>query len=120
MTPQDYYNYFESRPQDKWTTGTMADKDGNYCAVGWIRFGLQLYKFESDLKQMFRKWDFGSPEEVNDGTRDTKIYGASPRERILTVLSQIVLFENAEVNHDRSEVAPVVAPVVAEHSLALA
>jgi len=120
MTPQDYYNYFESRHQDKWTTGTMADKDGNYCAVGWIRFGLQLYKFESDLKQMFRKWDFGSPEEVNDGTRDTKIYGASPRERILTVLSQIVLFENAEVNHDRSEVAPVVAPVVAEHSLALA
>lgn len=93
MTARDYYNFFESQPSDKWTTGTMTDSEGNYCAVGWIRYILRAYRFESKLKQLFSKWGYESPETINDDCNNKRGFGDSPRERILTVLGQIIVFE---------------------------
>ncbi len=109
MTAQEYYNFFASKPEYQWIIGTMENEDGRRCAVGWVRKDLKTYRFESELKDLFSKHEYMPPENINDGFRDAKVFGDSPRERILTVLSQIILFENV----DRSEVAPELATVAA-------
>ena len=116
MTAQEYYNFFASRPADKWTTGSMGTADDKHCAVGWVRKDLKLYSFEAGLKELFFKYKYITPEQINDGFPDTEIFGDSPRERILTVLSQIILFEQSNKEFDgsdRSEVAPELATVAA-------
>ena len=107
MTAQEYYNFFASKPEDHWITGSMENENGKRCAVGWLRKELRLYSFEAGLKKLFSKHEYMPPENINDGFKDAKVFGDSPRERILTVLSQIILFENA----DRPSLAPGLAPV---------
>ena len=111
MTAQEYYNFFASKPEDQWIIGTMENEDGRRCAVGWIRKDLRLYTFEAGLRDLFIKHEYLPPENINDGFKDTQVFGDTPRERILTVLSQIILFEAAA--NDRSEVAPELATVAA-------
>lgn len=87
-TPQDFYNFFESIPDEKWITGSYTRGRGpscQHCAVGHLKAKTTKESFE-----LLRSWvGRANLIEVNDGY-NKKYRQKKPRIRILAFIRNFI------------------------------
>jgi hypothetical protein len=116
MNITDYISFFEDKPTARWITGALVDASGRHCAVGFLR---SAKINDSALQNLLAGHKMPGLVQLNDDCRNRYGFGDSPKERILTALRLINLFEVLEAHH-RSKGAPGTARVSAADRFALA
>ena len=116
MSITDYISFFEDKPNARWITGALVDAFGRHCAVGFLR---SAKINDSSLQDLLAKHNMPDLAQLNDDFRNRYGFGDSPKERILTALGLINLFELLEASH-RSKGAADTIRVSEADKLALA
>jgi len=94
MNAQDFIDFFQAIPDEKWTTGTYSNVHGQRCAFGHCFDKDIIFETRTDAKLVSL---FGRitalVTEVNDG-KDPRFQQSAPKARILAALEEIKKHEN--------------------------
>jgi len=110
MNIKEYIEFFNAIPEDKWYGGGLAfdPNNGNKrCALAhlvWARIDDTKPLSKAVVDHCGQCIPF-----VNDGIGGTEIYGDTPKKRILEVLNQILLKQEAE-QYETTNPAPEGVP----------
>lgn len=95
-TCEDYYNFFDSKPADTWTTDFYIIKIESptsytpiyrYCAIGHLCKGVpNNIDGTLGIKKRWCTFMTGRAISVNDGNYDYEQLGDTPKERVLNAI----------------------------------
>lgn len=89
--------FYESIPEEKWTTGAFKTPDGKCCSIGHLGYEKFADTYENEKLMNLIPYEkysclsMPSPQliQVNDGDNGFIKYGSTPKERVLNYLKEI-------------------------------
>jgi len=81
-TLEEYYDFFEAIPEEKWCTHNFENYYGQRCVIGHLTDGVgDVFGCNN-----FETLTYHSPISINDGMGEFYKLGDTPKERVLSYI----------------------------------